>query len=178
MGQLLIQQLSKDQAAVDSVVQQITDLINEVYKVASAGLWTAGTPRTTKLEVAKLIEMEEIHAAYLDEILVGCVRFQQLSPQETEFGMLAVKSEQRGLGIGRDLVKYVEEESRTKGVETIQLELLVPQDWVHPSKAFLQTWYTRIGYEKIRSGTIDELYPQLAPLLATACDFVVYKKKL
>jgi hypothetical protein len=30
----------------------------------------------------------------------------------------------------------------------------------------------------VRSGTINESYPQLAPLLATPCDFVVYHKDL
>jgi len=30
----------------------------------------------------------------------------------------------------------------------------------------------------VRSGTIDESYPWLAPLLATPCDFVIYHKDL
>jgi len=60
----------------------------------------------------------------------------------------------------------------------MQLELLVPRGWTHPTKEFLHSWYTRTGYRPVRSGTIDESYPQLAPRLATPCDFVVYHKDL
>jgi len=178
MSQLQIQRVLKAQATSDVIVHEITDLINEVYKVAEKGLWTEGSCRTTKAEVSRLIAAEEILAAYLGENLVGCVRIQQLSAKETELGMLAVKLAQRGTGVGRNLVKHVEDESKAKGFQAVQLEILVPKEWVHPSKAFLEGWYTRIGYEKIRSGTIDESYPELAPLLATTCDFVIYQKKL
>jgi hypothetical protein len=34
------------------------------------------------------------------------------------------------------------------------------------------------GYVETRRGTIDEAYPHLAPLLATPCDFVIYRKDL
>jgi hypothetical protein len=60
----------------------------------------------------------------------------------------------------------------------LQLELLVPREWTHPNKELLHAWYTRIGYRPVRSGTIDESYPWLAPLLATPCDFVIYHKDL
>ena len=46
------------------------------------------------------------------------------------------------------------------------------------SKEFLAGWYGRIGYAVTRTGTIDESYPHLAPLLATPCDFVIYRKDL
>jgi hypothetical protein len=35
-----------------------------------------------------------------------------------------------------------------------------------------------MGYRPVRSGTIDEAYPNLAPLLATPCDFLIYRKEL
>ena len=60
----------------------------------------------------------------------------------------------------------------------MQLELLVPRGWTYPSKAFLDNWYRRIGYRVARTGTIEEAYPALAPLLATPCDFVIYHKDL
>ena len=37
----------------------------------------------------------------------------------------------------------------------MQLELLVPRGWSHPTEQFLATWYTRIGYRVTRTGTID-----------------------
>jgi hypothetical protein len=60
----------------------------------------------------------------------------------------------------------------------MQLEVLVPRTWSHPTKEFLAEWYPRLGYRKVRVGTIDESYPDLAPLLATPCDFVIYRKEL
>ena len=60
----------------------------------------------------------------------------------------------------------------------MQLELLVPTSWQHPSKQFLHDWYSRIGYRVVTTSTLGELYPELEPLLATSCDLVVYRKSL
>jgi hypothetical protein len=60
----------------------------------------------------------------------------------------------------------------------MQLEVLVPREWTHPSKKFVTEWYTRSGYRVTRTGTLEEDYPHLAPLLATPCDFVIYHKDL
>jgi hypothetical protein len=56
--------------------------------------------------------------------------------------------------------------------------VLVPRDWTHPVKEFLAGWYSRIGYRVVRTGSLDEAYPALVPLLATQCDFVIYHKDL
>lgn len=44
----------------------------------------------------------------------------------------------------------------------------------------LDGWYRRIGYVVVRTTTLDENenYPELAPLLATDCDLLVYAKPL
>ena len=60
----------------------------------------------------------------------------------------------------------------------MQLELLVPRVGKHHSKVFLDGWYSRIGYRVVRTARLEEAYPDLAPLLATECDFVVYEKPL
>jgi GNAT superfamily N-acetyltransferase len=110
--------------------------------------------------------------------VVGVVRIQQLDDATGEFGMLAADPSRRSEGIGRELVRFAEDLSREGQLEVMQLELLVPRGWTHPTKAFLDTWYRRIGYRPVRTGAIDESYPQLAPLLATPCDFVIYQKAL
>ena len=51
----------------------------------------------------------------------------------------------------------------------MQLELLVPRQWRHPTKEFLKAWYSRIGYRPVRTGKFEESYPELAPQLATPC---------
>ena len=60
----------------------------------------------------------------------------------------------------------------------MQLELLVPRHWAHPSKEFLKAWYGRLGYRHVRTATIEDGYPHLAPLLATPCDLQVHRKAL
>jgi hypothetical protein len=92
--------------------------------------------------------------------------------------MLVAAPEQRGTGVGRALVAFAEQRSRERGLRAIQLELLLPRTWQHPSKEFLKSWYGRIGYRRVRTGSIDDVHPHLAPLLATPCDLAVYEKPL
>jgi GNAT superfamily N-acetyltransferase len=171
-------QLLAAAASHGELVSEITDLVNRVYATAEKGLWVEGAARTTTSEMAKLIAAGEIAVARMDGRIVGAVRIQQLDAATGEFGMLVVDPAHRGEGIGHELVIFAEELSRERGLGVIQLELLVPRGWTHPTKEFLHAWYTRIGYRPVRSGTIDESYPQLAPLLATPCDFVIYRKEL
>jgi GNAT superfamily N-acetyltransferase len=159
-------------------MQRIADLTNEVYAVAEDGLWTEGAARTTADEIAQLTRAGEIAVARLGGRVVGCVRVQRLDEGTGEFGMLAADPAHRGAGIGRELLRFAERKCRAEGLRTMQLELLVPRGWAHPTKEFLAAWYSRIGYRVARSGTIDEAYPALAPLLATPCDFVIYRKDL
>lgn len=169
-----------DSAAAEdgSVTAALAELINDVYRVAEKGLWLADAQRTTAAEVAGLIRAEEIVVARLGEQLVGTVRVQRLDADTGEFGQLAAAPAQRGLGIGRQLVDFAEQQSRDRGCRAMQLELLVPREWTHPSKAFLAEWYGRLGYRVVRTGLIDEDFPHLAPLLATPCDFLIYRKDL
>jgi GNAT superfamily N-acetyltransferase len=160
------------------LVGEITDLTNSVYAVAEAGLWVEGAARTTTAEVAEMIAGEEITLARVDGRIVGSIRIQQLDDGVGEFGMLVADPDHRGEGIGRELVRFAEELSRRRGLDTMQLELLVPRDWTHPNKEFLDAWYTRIGYRPVRTGNFEQSYPQLEPLLATPCDFVIYRKPL
>jgi ribosomal protein S18 acetylase RimI-like enzyme len=161
-----------------TLMQRLTDLTNEVYSVAEDGLWTEGATRTTVGEIAELTRAGQIAVARLGGRVVGCIRVQRLDEGTGEFGMLAADPAHRGVGVGRELVRFAERKFRAQGLRTMQLELLVPRGWTHPTKEFLAAWYTRIGYRVARTGTFDEAYPALAPLLATPCDFVIYRKDL
>jgi GNAT superfamily N-acetyltransferase len=165
----------------EGLVADVTGLVNRVYTVAEEGLWVDGATRTTPEEMAGLILAGEIAVAR-DEgsagRIIGSVRIQQIEEATGEFGMLVADPDRRGEGIGRELVDFAEDRFSRRGVPTMQLELLVPRDWTHPTKEFLDAWYTRIGYRPVRTGRIDDDYPHLAPLLATPCDFVIYQKAL
>lgn len=165
-------------ASDDALAREILDLVNRVYAVAEDGLWTEGATRTTAAEIAGMVADGQIAVARMDGAMVGAVRIQQLDAGTGEFGMLVADAAHRGAGVGRELVTFAEQLSRQRGLTVMQLELLVPREWKHPIKEFLHGWYSRMGYRPQRSGTIDEAYPHLAPLLATPCDFVIYKKAL
>jgi ribosomal protein S18 acetylase RimI-like enzyme len=173
-----VQKAPADVAADSSVVNELATLVNRVYAVAEDGLWTPGTSRTTPAKIAQLIEAGEIAVAIAAERIVGVIQVRQLDTGEGEFGMLVADHEHRRQGVGRELVRFAERWSQGQGLATMQLELLVPRQWRHPAKEFLKAWYSRIGYRPVRTGQFEESYPDLAPHLATACDFVIYHKPL
>ncbi len=162
----------------ERLVEQVTSLINDVYVTAETGLWREGTTRTTTSEIATLIEAQEIAVAARHHQIAGAIRIHDIADDASEFGILAAAPDQRGAGVGRALISFAEQRSRERGLRAIQLELLVPREWRHPSKEFLKAWYGRRGYRLIRTTTIDEGYPHLAPLLATPCDLEVHEKPL
>jgi GNAT superfamily N-acetyltransferase len=173
-----VELLAPTAQAEPTLMERVSELANEVYGLAEAGLWTDGATRTTAGEIAELTGLGQIAVARVGDQVVGCVRLQRLDERTGEFGMLCADPAHRGIGIGRELIRFAERKARADGMTTMQLELLVPRGWTHPEKQFLADWYSRIGYRVARTGTIDELYPDLAPLLATPCDFVIYRKEL
>ncbi|GAA2634107.1 GNAT family N-acetyltransferase [Paractinoplanes durhamensis] len=165
--------------ATDNVfVASITDLVNEVYAAAEQGLWSGETDRTNAAAVAALIAAGELVVAREDGEIVGAARVQRLPTGEGEVGMLVAHPKRRGAGIGRELLAYAEGWARTRGLTTMQLELLVPRTWTHPVKDFLRGWYTRAGYQVVRVTDLTEDYPELHPRLATPCDFLIFNKAL
>ncbi|HEY1356831.1 MAG TPA: GNAT family N-acetyltransferase [Thermoleophilaceae bacterium] len=162
----------------DALVARLARLVNDVYTDAEDGLWREGAARTQPTEIAEFIEAGQIAVAKAGGEVVGVVRIQTLSDTTAEFGMLAAEPEHRGIGVGRGLIEFAERHARDGGSRTMQLELLVPRRWRHPTKAFLDDWYRRIGYRVVRTTSLDDAYPELAPQLATSCDFVIYEKPL
>jgi GNAT superfamily N-acetyltransferase len=167
-------------AAADdaALVERIVGLVNTVYETSEAGLWLDGARRTTARELADLIRSGQIATATSDGVIVGSVQLQQLDAATGLFGMLVADPERRGVGIGRELVAFAERWARDQGLTAMQLELLVPRTWSHPSKEFLRQWYERAGYRIARTGRLDDDYPALAPQLATPCDLLIYRKEL
>ncbi len=141
-------------------------------------MWLDGVVRTTSAELAGLIRASELAVARHEGAIVGCVRVQWLDDYRGEFGMLAASPVQRGTGIGCALLRFAEELCVARGLPVIQLELLVPRDWAPSSKTFLEGWYTRNGYRLIRTDQPEDVFPHLAPHLATGCNYRMYHKAL
>ncbi|MEU8637323.1 GNAT family N-acetyltransferase [Amycolatopsis sp. NPDC048633] len=165
-------------SAGPAVIARITALVNQVYAESDKGLWRGSADRTTTEQVAGFVRAGEIAVAGVDGEVAGSVRVRRLDETTGEFGMLAADPARRGLGLGRDLVTFAERASRDAGCREMQLELLVPREWTHPAKQFLAEWYDRLGYRVTHRTGVAEDYPHLAPLLATPCDFLVYRKDL
>jgi GNAT superfamily N-acetyltransferase len=160
------------------LVSRITALVNQVYAESDKGLWQESTDRTSVAEVAGFVRAGEIAVARVDGDFAGSVRLRRLGQFTGEFGMLAADPARRGAGIGRELVRFAERASRDAGCRAMQLELLVPREWTHPSKQFLAEWYDRLGYRVTHRADVAEDYPHLTSLLATPCDFLGYRKDL
>ena len=160
------------------LVHQLARLVNRVYAVAEEGLWADGAPRTTPAEMAELIAAGQIALARAEGRIVGAARIRRLDTGEGEVAMLVADPAHRGTGVGRALIRFAERWGHQQGLDTMQLEVLAPRRWAHPSKEFLKAWYTRLGYRPVRTGQFEESYPELAPHLATPCDFVIYHKAL
>jgi GNAT superfamily N-acetyltransferase len=134
--------------------------------------------RTNPAQVERLLRARTLILAEIDGMIVGSVSVNLLGDGVGEFGMLAADRSYRGLGIGSALVERAEQWAREQGCHTMRLELLTPRHWVQPSKEFLKGWYARIGYAPRTTEPLDVMYPQLAPQLATECDFTVWQKAL
>lgn len=178
MDDLAIELLDGAAADDEALVADLTRLVNAVYAVAEEGLWQEGAQRTMAAEVAGLIRDGEIAVATRGGGLVGTVRVQRLGEATGELGMLAAAPEHQGAGVGRALVDFAEEHCRERGDRTMQLELLVPRRFRHPSKVFLDAWYRRRGYRALRAVEVEVVAPRLADLVITPCEFVVYEKPL
>ena len=175
----IVTQLLPSSASSDTqLISEIAAMVNRVYAVAEKGMWTEAAKRTSEIEIARLIVEGELAIARMDGRLVGSIHIRNLDSTIAEFGMLAAQPDCRGLGVGRELVSFAEELSRSRGRGVMQLELLVPKEWELESKVFLKDWYVRRGYKVVGQGNINETRPYLAHLLPTICDFYIYHKKL
>ena len=126
-GEPEIRLLSAEESSSAPLMARVTELTNEVYAIAEEGLWTAGATRTTVDEIGAFTRAGELAVARLNGEVVGSVRVQRLDERTGEFGMLAADPAYRGLGIGRELVRFAERSSRDAGLRDMQLELLVPE---------------------------------------------------
>lgn len=177
-GELSIAPLVRSTDGSDDTAKVVADLVNAVYAVAEDGMWPEGATRTSATEIAQCAGAGQLFVASFGDRIVGCVKVVQLDARVAEFGMLAADPEVRGAGIGSALVRFAESHAARLGNEIMQLEIIQPRDFEHPSKVFLSQWYPRMGYVPVRTEDPEVMYPELVPLLAVPCDVVVYHKRL
>ncbi|WP_082881407.1 GNAT family N-acetyltransferase [Lederbergia galactosidilytica] len=178
MQSIEIQMLPSQASSNLEDMKKVTNIVNDVYGVSEENLWMDGAVRTTVEEIAEYTENGEIAVARSMEQIIGCVRVTWIDKETGELGMLAVDEQYQGTGIGRKLILFAEEKCRNEEFHKMQLELLVPEEGSHPSKVILENWYTRLGYQQIRTDSFAASFPRLAQLLAIPCKLVVFQKQL
>jgi GNAT superfamily N-acetyltransferase len=165
-------ELLPPEAADTAVVAELRDLVNRVYEVAEEGMWPAGKARIDSEEMRVAVRGGQIAVATVDGRVVGSVRVRQLDSETGEFGLLVAAPEHRGIGVGRELVRFAESLMRSRGMTTMQLRVLAPLGWAHPVKKFLHEWYSRMGYAVVGRRPFDHA------VLLTPCEFAIYEKPL
>ena len=170
--------LAPDEARDELLVNELARIINGAYAVGEAGLWLEGATRTGAGEVAEAIRSGEMLAATLEGRLAGCAYVRPLDALTADLGLISAAPDQWGSGVGRELVSSAEDLMCSRGMTTMQLELLVPKGWVHPEKDRLRSWYTRLGYRVVRSAPFEQVAAHLASQLAVPCEFLIFRKQL
>jgi GNAT superfamily N-acetyltransferase len=173
-----VELLATDKARDEALVQELVHVINEAYEVGEAGLWLEGSTRTEPGEIAETIRSDGMLAATVEDEIVGCASLRPLDADTADLALVSVAPGRWGGGVGRRLVESAEELMRSRGATTMQLELLVPKNGVHPEKARLHAWYSRLGYVVVRTAPFGEVAAHLESRLATPCEFLIFRKDL
>ncbi|KAB5566746.1 hypothetical protein GE09DRAFT_745830 [Coniochaeta sp. 2T2.1] len=172
------------------LIAHITSFVNRIYFDSESTFWTPGFQRTSADEVRSYLASRALALAWrgdasfeshgdLTEDLLGCVNVKMFPEEETgEFGMLACEPVSRGIGVGRALLRFAEEEMRRRGAKKMRLELLQGDGWRHEFKDRLEAWYSRNGYVLTRTEDVQKNWAFLVPLLARPTVMKVFIKEL
>src|SRR4051794_6446193 len=86
--------------ATVEMVTRLTDLVNEVYAVAEAGMWQPSARRTDAAGIERMLRDGSLILAELDGEIVGSVKTELMGDGVGEFGILVADPKQRGQGLG------------------------------------------------------------------------------
>lgn len=171
------------------LVAHITKFVNDVFEEDEGNLWDPDKnfQRTNAQEVEQLLRLGELALICEDtadatlpamSACAGCGRLSWVDDRTGNISMIAVAQRLRSQGTGRALMLFAEEHFRAAGAKMVQVELLMPLTWSHPSKVRLEAWYRRMGYQMIREEGLHVLHPQLAPLLSGPSILKIWQKPL
>lgn len=156
----------------------IVKLVNDVYDVAEENMWKEKGVRTHLSEIESLTKEGRILVAEVEGKITGLIKISKIDDTTGEFGMLVVDPSARRRKLGRTLVDSAETWARSEGFKTMQLQLLTPRMWNHPTKEFLKGWYSRMGYSPQCTSPFGVDYPDLVHLLTCECDLTNWTKYL
>jgi GNAT superfamily N-acetyltransferase len=164
----------------DEKLQILIELINDIYLQSERIIWpTDGSYFRIRLsQLKELIELGHIRLAILNDEIIGVIKIMAKEKGIATFGLLAVNPKYRKHKVGSALIENAENWAKNNSLAYMELELLKPIDQIIQDKVFLENWYGRIGYKKLKTYQFEELYPSHAHLIQLPCLFEIFRKKL
>lgn len=154
------------------------DIIIKAYADTESEMWGENYVRVSEKLFNHFIEKDEILVAFLNNEVVGGLRYYEAEKDVFSFGLFGADFSKSGMGIGRALIERVEEEVLKKGAKKIKIEILRPQKFEIPIKVILADWYQRLGYKYSHSIDFEIEYPDRAQGILAPCNFDYYLKEL
>lgn len=162
----------------DINIAALVNMINAVYRISEDEIWQKEHLRVSEERLIEIIDKQELLIAVIDDEIAGCIHLEPMNKELFKFKMLVANPKYKGIGIGSKLVKFAEKTASNYGANTMQLELLVPTDFIHQDKVFLHNWYSKIGYKKKSIHSVDYCHDGISQFLKVDCEAIVYQKPL
>lgn len=138
--------------------ESLYKIIIEAYEQTEKEVWGDHYIRVSKDRFQSLVDKGEILVAFLKEEIVGGVHCLKLDKDAYSFSLLGADFNQSGKGIGKALIKAVEQVAYTQGAKEIRIEVLRAENIEVESKIRLGQWYNRLGYPFVKTIDVFEVY--------------------
>lgn len=169
---------AKEKKLSEKEFQHLYHIIVKAYADTESEMWGKNYVRVSESDFRKFIEADQILVAFLNDAVVGGLRYYRSSEDTFGFGLFGADFSLSGNGIGRALINRVEEAVKKSGGKKIKIEILRPKNFELPIKTILHNWYQRLGYEHTTSVDFAEEFPDRAVGILVPCMFDYYEKKL
>lgn len=172
---------AKLELLTDEELKRLYEIIIIAYRETEKEVWGENYVRITLEEFKELIKLGEILIARNKENkVVGGIRCFHLREKTWSFSLLGADFNEKGKGIGRELIKAVEERAKANDGDTVNIEILRAKDIDTEFKLRLSSWYQRLGYEYVKAVDVFEVYdnPEKWARLVNHSVFDCYQKTL
>lgn len=163
----------------DSVEKdELYAILIKAYADTENLMWGDQYIRISKEDFEKFIRHDQLLVAYFNGKVAGGLRVYRIDKETFSFGAFGARFDLSGNGIGRALIAEAERKALHNGVHRMKIEILRPASFEIPIKTKLHHWYSSLGYKLTDSVGFENLYPEKARRLLTACVFDFYVKNL